>query len=454
MTTKSKKSVAADLDLEKKPEWYEEYKSKKISLPQLLMSVKSNDRIWLSSALSQPIPFIMGLEQCSHHLSNVHLFGGFMMNPKYKIWNPEYRGRVNYNSMFLGPFEKSLGKDANISLTSVHLSNEASLMKEYNPNKMVIEVSAPDDQGYLSLGPCGGCGNIVALDYVDEVNVIVNKLMPVVGGEANRLHISQIDHLVELTHPLPAAEPKEPGDIDKRIAANVVPLVPDGATLQIGVGNISNALGYALVNKKNLGIHTEMLTDSMVSLVKQGVINGSAKAYKPNKIVCSFAIGSQGLLDFCDHNPDIEMHPLNIVNNSYEAAKNNNFVSINTCLMVDLKGQVASEGVGHRQISGTGGQVDFVRAVNMRDDAISVLALASTHKGTGGKVESTICLTLPAGTPVTTLRTDVHYIATEYGVVNLRNKSLEQRTHLLISIAHPDHRDQLLADAKQAGLIS
>ncbi|MFT5881178.1 MAG: acyl-CoA hydrolase, partial [Moritella sp.] len=260
------------------------------------------------------------------------------------------------------------------------------------------------------------------------------------------------DDLVELTHQIPAFEPSEPSDLDKQIAANVVPLVKDGSTLQIGVGNISNALGYGLVGKKNLGIHTEMLTDSMVYLAKQNVINGSEKAYKPNKIVCSFAMGSQSLLDFCDHNPDIEIHGLGLINNPYEAAKNSKFMSINTCLMVDLKGQVASEGVGHRQISGTGGQVDFVRAVNMCDDATSVIALASTHKGAEG-IESTICLTLPAGTPVTTLRSDVHYIATEYGVVSLRNQSFEERARRLISIAHPDHRDQLLADAKQAGLI-
>ena len=218
------------------------------------------------------------------------------------------------------------------------------------------------------------------------------------------------------------------------------------------MGNISNALGYGLVEKQNLGIHTEMLTDSMVHLAKQNVINGVAKTYKPNKIVCSFAMGSQQLLDFCDNNPGIEIDSLGVVNNPYEVAKNNQFISINSCLMVDLKGQVASEGVGHRQISGTGGQVDFVRAVNTREDAKSVIALASTYEGPEG-TESTIRLVLPAGTPVTTLRSDVHYIATEYGLADLRNQSFEERARRLIAIAHPDYRDQLLAEAKQAGLL-
>lgn len=452
MTAKSETSAVADMNLAKMPNWYEQYKAKKTSLPQLLMSVESNDRIWISAALSQPIPFIMGLEQFSHHLHNVTLFGGFLMNPKYKIWNPEYRGRVNYHSMFLGPFEKSLGKDANLSLTSVHLSNEESILNEFCPNKMVIEVSEPDENGYFSLGPCGGLGNKEALKHASQVNVIVNKLQPSVGGKTNRLHISEIDQLVEFTHPIPAFEPSEPGEIEKQIAANVLPLVEDGSTLQIGVGNISNALGYGLIEKKNLGIHTEMLTDSMVHLAKQDVINGVAKAYKPNKIVCSFAMGSQKLLDFCDNNPDIEIDSLGVVNNPYEVAKNNQFMSINSCLMVDLKGQVASEGVGHRQISGTGGQVDFVRAVNMRADATSVIALASTYEGPEG-IESTIRLVLPEGTPITTLRSDVQYIATEFGLANLRNQSFEERARRLIAIAHPDFQDQLLAEAKQAGLI-
>jgi len=219
-------------------------------------------------------------------------------------------------------------------------------------------------------------------------------------------------------------------------------MIKDGSTIQIGIGGLSNTIGLGLKNHKNLGIHTEMFTESMMELCKAGAVTGAAKNYQPHKIVTAFAAGSQELLDFMDYNDQIKIDNVAIVNNPNEIAKNDNLVSINTCIMVDLTGQVAAEGIGHKQISGTGGQVDFVRATRISKGGLSIITLKSTYKGKDG-IDSTIKFELPPGTPVTTLRNDVQIIVTEYGIADLRGLSTVQRAKALINIAHPDFRDEL-----------
>ena len=304
----------------------------------------------------------------------------------------------------------------------------------------------------MSMGPCGGVGCLAALEIVDKVILSVNEALPYVHGERNRIHVSQASHIALTDAVLSTPTTVEPAAIEKEIAAQIVPHIHDGDTLQIGIGGIPNALAYSLDSKKDLGVHTEMLTDSIVHLAKQGVVTGRRKNHYPGKIVFSFASGSQELLDFTNENDDLVILPVEEVVSASEAARNDNFCSINTCMMVDLTGQVASESVGLTQISGTGGQLDLIRGAKLSKGGRAFIALTAARETAKG-LASNIRLTLPPGTAVTTPRSDAQYIVTEYGVADMRQKSLEQRALSLIEIAHPDVREELVAEAQGAGLI-
>jgi 4-hydroxybutyrate CoA-transferase len=302
------------------------------------------------------------------------------------------------------------------------------------------------------MGPCGGVGCLAALEIAEKVILSVNESLPYVRGERNRIHVDQATHITRTDTALAAPPAAAPTETEKEIAARILPYVQDGDTLQIGIGGIPNALAYGLDSKKDLGIHTEMLTDSIVHLAKQGVVTGRCKNFHPGKIVFSFASGSQELLDFTNENDDLLILPVEEVVSTSEAARNDNFCAINTCIMVDLTGQVASESVGLTQISGTGGQLDLIRGAKLSKGGRAFVALTSTRDSKDGLV-SNIRLTLPPGTAVTTPRSDAQYIVTEYGVADMRQRSLEERARSLIEIAHPDFRKGLMGEAQSVGVI-
>ncbi|MGF1886084.1 4-hydroxybutyrate CoA-transferase, partial [Photobacterium profundum] len=321
-------------------------------------------------------------------LKGTELYSGLLTYP-YEFLKPEYRGHLTYRSLFMGPLEKKFQHKGNVEIIPYHLSNVGQVLDAVGCNVMVVEVTPPNKDGFVSMGACGGMGNKHLLPNVDLVIAVVNESQPFIGNPENLLHIDDVTFFAEGHHPIAGPKPVEPSDLEISIAEHVLPYIHDGATIQIGIGTISNALGMGLKGRKNLGIHTEMFTESMMELCKSGVISGAEKNYKPNKIVAAFAAGSQELIDYIDNNPDIEIGNVVVVNHPNEIAKNNNFVSINTCIMTDLTGQIASEGVGHTQISGSGGQVDFVRGATFSNGGLSVIALSSTYKGPNG-VESTI----------------------------------------------------------------
>ncbi|EAS43728.1 4-hydroxybutyrate CoA-transferase [Photobacterium profundum] len=430
--------------------WKNNYESKLISLADAASKIDSGDKIWAGGYLSVPVLFLKELEKIAMMLKGTELYSGLLTYP-YEFLKPEYRGHLTYRSLFMGPLEKKFQHKGNVEIIPYHLSNVGQVLDAVGCNVMVVEVTPPNKDGFVSMGACGGMGNKHLLPNVDLVIAVVNESQPFIGNPENLLHIDDVTFFAEGHHPIAGPKPVEPSDLEISIAEHVLPYIHDGATIQIGIGTISNALGMGLKGRKNLGIHTEMFTESMMELCKSGVISGAEKNYKPNKIVAAFAAGSQELIDYIDNNPDIEIGNVVVVNHPNEIAKNNNFVSINTCIMTDLTGQIASEGVGHTQISGSGGQVDFVRGATFSNGGLSVIALSSTYKGPNG-VESTICSALPAGTPVTTLRNDVHLIATEYGIVDLRGLTTKQRAEALINIAHPDFRNALRDEAITNGL--
>lgn len=317
---------------------------------------------------------------------------------------------------------------------------------------LAINVSPPDKHGWMTFGPCGGMALHKARELASTVIVTVQDSQPKVPGEFNMIHVIDVDAIIETDVPIPNLPSSQPTEIENQIASHVVPLVKDGSTIQIGIGGVPGAVAYSLAAKKDLGIHTEMLTDAMFHLVKVGAVTGARKNIYPGKIVYGFAAGSTEILEFLDDNPGCVIRPLSETINSHLCGKNDNFVSINTCLMVSITGQVAAEAVNWTQISDTGGQLDLVRAARNSRNGKSIIALASTRTLKSGEKISAITLGLPPGTPVTTPRTDVEYVATEYGVVNLRYKSNIERAKALISIAHPNFRDELRSGLEQEGI--
>ena len=428
------------------------YKSKLVSFEEAAKAIKSGDTMWISPVCSAPIDLVNAVSKRYQELENVNAHSGLLMYP-FELLKPEYKGHINYHSFFLGPVERKMVPYGNVNITSVHFSNMGWMMKNIvKANVLLAEVSEPDERGYMSYGPLGTFVNDLVAEKADMIIVQVNKNVPYIYGEKNLIHVSKVNYICEKDHKIPELPQPPVTELENKIASYIVPHIPDGATIQIGLGGIANAVGYGLENKKDLGVHTEMLTDSMVYLAKKGVINCSKKNYQSGKIVCGFGIGKQELYEFMDKNPMVYVTPIYEVNKPTNVAKNDNFISINTALMVDLTGQVCSESLGFNQFSCTGGQLDFVRGASMSNGGKSFITLSSTVDTKKGR-KSRITLKLPAGSAITTPRTDMQYIVTEYGIANLYNQSIPTRVRELIKIAHPDFREQLMKEAKEAGLI-
>jgi len=432
-----------------KRNWREDYQNKLCSAAEAAQRVNSGDSIFAGGFSVMPHDFTEALAERKNELKDVN-YHGILTPYCFKILNGEFKGHINYSTIFTGPYERFKTGEGNVDQLSVHLGElDRYLAERVKPNVLAINVSEPDQHGYMTFGPCGGMGLHTAKELATTIIVTVQKSQPKVPGDLNVIHVNEVDAIIETDIPIPNLPSAPASDIDQQIASHVVPLVEDGSTIQIGIGGVPGAVAYSLADKKDLGIHTEMLTDAMFHLVKVGAVTGARKNKYPGKIVYGFAGGSSDLLEFLDDNPECVIRPVSETVDAHLCGQNDNFVSINTCLMVSITGQVASEAVNFTQISGTGGQLDLVRAARNSKGGKSIIAFASTRELKSGERISAITLALPPGTPVTTPRTDVEYIATEYGVVNLRYKSNAERAAALIGIAHPDFRDEL-----RAGLVS
>ncbi|SUQ28280.1 Propionyl-CoA:succinate CoA transferase [Vibrio vulnificus] len=431
-------------------DWKNQFAEKIISLESAVGKIESGDKIWAGGLLSMPVIFLQELDK---HLTQFHgceLYTGLMTYP-YEFLKPQYKENFKHISLFMGPLERKCQHGGNIEVMNFHFSNFKQTFAALKPNTVIIEVTPPNSDGYVSLGACGGVGSKEALKYAKKVLFVVNDQQPFIGNKDNLVHIDYADFVVEGHHSIAMPKAGEPSELEQQIAQHVSPFIENGMTVQIGIGTISNAMGMALRNHQDLGIHTEMFTESLMEMCKAGAVSGKLKNYKPNKIVTAFAAGPQEVMDFLHNNDAIEMGGMAEVVDAYEVAKNDNFVSINTCVMVDVVGQVASEGVGFSQISGSGGQLDFVRAAGMSKGGVSILALSSTRDGKEG-LESNIRIALPTGTPITTPRNDTQVVVTEYGAADLRGLTTPQRVKALINIAHPEFRDELLEQATKLGL--
>ncbi|MFV0313668.1 MAG: acetyl-CoA hydrolase/transferase family protein [Anaerotignum sp.] len=426
---------------------YQQRYKELLSTPEeFALQISSGDRIWCGAGPTTATEMCNAIADRYEELEDVTLVNMLTFHPLKVLTSSKYQGHINYHSLFFGGIEHKFAKESNIIVNSLHLSNVFDVLRDvYKVNTVMTQCSPMDDEGYFHLGVMATfvAGQLVDAGVPKRVFLQVNKHQCFTEGVHNKIHISQVTGLYE--HNMPLAELPQPPvtDVDNKIASYIIPMVPDGACLQVGLGGLANAVAYGLKDKKNLSCQTEMFTDSMMELAKQGVMTGNMEA--------SFALGSSDLYEFCGNN--VKFAPINMTNNYERVGAQENFISINACLMVDLTGQVCSESIGHRQYSCTGGQLDFVRGARKSKGGKSFLCLPSTVTNKDGSVSSRINVNLPAGAVITTPRTDTMYVVTEYGVADLFGRSIPERVNEIIAIAHPDFRDELRTGAIEAGLI-
>ncbi|GAA0182809.1 acetyl-CoA hydrolase/transferase C-terminal domain-containing protein [Clostridium sediminicola] len=432
-------------------EWKKIYKNKVVSVEEAASKIKSGDRVWIQSAASTPAALVNAMCNRYQELENVEIHEGLAFHV-FDCFKAELKGHISDHSWYMGGPTRKFKKFGNINYASIHLSKLYEYIEKVAPTVTICEVSQPDEDGYMCYGPSGVVTGYESVKTADRIIVQVNKNVPFIYGENNKIHVSEVTYICENDHPVPELPQAPMSEEDKAIAKHIIPYISDGSTIQLGIGGTANAVGYGLEDKKDLGVHSEMLTDSMVYLAKIGVINNSKKNYKPGKMVISFGLGSKELYEFMDKNPSIEIKPFKDVNDPQKIAKNDNLISINNALSVDLIGQVSSDSIGYNQFSSTGGQLDFVRGAVMSKGGKSFICLPSTVNSKEGR-KSRIVMAFSPGTAVTVPRTDAQYIVTEYGVADVYCKSIQERAKAIISIAHPDYREELTKQAIEAGLI-
>lgn len=362
---------------------------------------------------------------------------------------PGMEEHFRHNALFVGgPARKAIAENR-ADYTPAFFSDVPHMFRngELPIDVFAFTCSPPDERGYVSIGLSCDYG-WQAAKSAKTVIAEVNPNMPRTFGESF-IHVTDIDGFLLSWEPLPEAKPPRITEEDKKIGKYIADLVHDGDCLQLGIGAVPDAVCSFLGDKKNLGLHSEMFSDGVLPLFEKGVINGSCKQRDVGRACVTFLMGSRKLYDFVNNNPMIQMMPVDVCNNPAIISQNNNVVSINSCVQVDLQGQVCAEAIGLRQISGIGGQMDFVRGANLSKGGRSIIALHSTTKD---ESESKIVTTITTGGPVTTSRCDVNYIVTEYGVAQLRGQTLRERARRLIAIAHPKFRAELAEEyAKRFG---
>lgn len=418
--------------------WKEHYEKHLMTAEEAVQTIHSGERVVVAHACGEPTYLIDAMVANAKQYHNVEIVHMVAMG-KAEYCQPKYSENFRHNALFVGGSTRAAVEEGRADYTPSFFFEIPRLFSTTMPvDVAMVMVSPPDESGMCSLG--------VSVDYTLEAvrqakHVIaqVNPQMPWTGPYS-LVSVEDFDCIVEHEAPLLELKPPVIGDVEKAIGENCAKLIPDGATLQLGIGAIPDAVLLFLKHKKDLGIHSEMFSDGVVELAESGVITNTNKTLNPGKFVVSFLMGTRRLYDFVDHNPDVELRPVDYVNNPFVIAQNENLISINSCVQVDLMGQVVSETVGPKQISGVGGQVDFVRGASASKGGVSIMAMPSTVKGKLSKIVAE----LDDGSAVTTSRNDVDYVVTEYGIARLKGLTLRDRAHNLICIAHPDFRSELI----------
>jgi len=414
---------------------------KAISAEDAVKVIKSGDRVYLQAAAAVPQVLVKAMTARHEELRNVEVCH-LHVEGETPYANPELRESFHVNSFFIGKNVRHTLKAGNGSYTPVFLSELPLLFKRniVDIDVAMIHVSIPDKHGYCSLGVSVEA-TLAAIENATYVIAQVNKQMPRTHGDGI-IHVSEIDAFVECDIPLPTMSFGEPSETENKIADYIAELIDDESTLQMGIGNIPNAVLSKLTNHKNLGLHTEMFSDGVIDLILNDVITGDYKSINPGRALATFLMGSKRLYDYVDDNPYIEMRASDYVNDVSIIKQNKKMVAINSAIEVDVTGQVCADSIGAKIYSGVGGQIDFIRAASLSEGGKAIIALPSiTNKGISRIVPS-----LKPGAGVVTTRSHVHYVVTEYGVVNLYGKTIKQRVKALTEIAHPDFREQIERD--------
>ncbi len=419
--------------------WEVEYRKKLRTPEEALLFVQSGMRVYIQPGCAEPETLVEALMQRGPRVEDVEIVHMLTFGVAPYV-APEMAGHFRHNAVFIGPNVRDAINDGRADYTPIYLSEIEGLFESgaMPLDVALVHVSPPDAHGFCSFG-IGVDTTLTAAKEARFVVAQVNDQMPRTFGDSF-IHISDIDVVVESSRPLPEMKKPEITQLHKDIARNVAGLIDDGAVLQTGIGGIPDAVLAFLGDRKQLGVHSELVSDGAIPLIESGVITGERKNFKPRKIIVGFVLGTKKMFEFVDNNPIFEFHPTAYVNNIAFIARNDNMVAINSALQVDLTGQVCSDSIGNHFYSGIGGQVDFLRGASLSKGGKPIIAMSSTAKD--GAI-SRIVPTLSPGAGVVTSRGLVRYIVTEFGVAYLHGKSIRERAKALIEIAHPKFREEL-----------
>ncbi len=428
--------------------WEKIYHNKLTTAEEAIQAIKSGDRVFLTGNCSVPQKLLKALVNRARNddIHDVEIVQVLTIGDAEYV-EPGLEKYIRVNTLFISDNVRKAVNEGRADFTPVFLSEVPRLTQDPNllrPDVALIHVSPPDEHGFCSFGIEVGMTKPAA-EAADIVIAEVNERMPRTLGNSF-IHVSKIDHIVEVDYNLPEIVMGQPGELQMKIASYIAEMIPDGAVLQTGIGGIPDAVLRYLTDKKDLGIHTELFSDGVIDLIESGVINGARKTIHQGKVIAGFILGSQRLYDFVDNNPMFEFHTQDYTNDPFVIAQNDNMVSINSAIEVDLTGQVCSDSIGTYFYSGVGGQLDFVYGASRSKGGKPIIALPATAKG--GTI-SRIVPVLKPGAGVVTTRNHVHYVVTEYGVASLYGRSIRQRAKELIKVAAPQFRDELTRWAKE-----
>ena len=426
-----------------------DYRSRIMPADVALAELRSGQRGYVHNGCAEPVDLVKALTRRGPALRDVEVIHMATMGiADYSL--PEYEGHFRANALFIAANVRQAVQEGRADYTPIFLAEIEDLFRSgaLPIDVALLQCTPPDNYGYMSFGPSIDVTVTVA-QCARHVIVEINDQMPRALGDAY-LHVSRVNAFIEPSHPLVEYPSHEVTDLHRAIARNIAGLIPDGATIQTGIGGIPEATLALLGDHKDLGIHSEMVPDGVIELIQAGVINGERKTLHPHKAIAAFVLGSKALFDFIDNNPIFEFHPTAYCNDPFVISQNDRMVAINSAIEVDLTGQVCSDSMGHAPYSGIGGQVDFLRGAARSKGGLPIIALPSTARN--GSV-SRIVPELQPGAGVVTSRGDVHYVITEHGVAYLHGKTLRQRVEALIQVADPKFRADLEDFARRGKLL-
>jgi acyl-CoA hydrolase len=421
------------------------YQQKRMAAADAIRVLKNGDTIIVPTAVGEPPALLTALSEARRDFRDIQI-SQILAVRKYGYFDPETVEHVRHTAYFFSGASRAGGQEGWIDFVPAYFSELPSLInRKQTPADVVFSMASPmDEHGFFSLSLAPDY-TMAAIENARALVLEVNPNVPFANGNCH-VHISQVAALTESDEPILEVGLPKIGPVQEAIGKYVAEMIPNGATLQIGYGGIPDAVVMQLTDKHDLGIHTEMVGDGIMTLVEAGVITNRKKNYHPGKMLATFALGSKKLYQFMHRNPALEMHPVDFTNDPYLAGQNDNLHAINATMQIDFMGQCGSESLGFAPYSGTGGQADFVRAANRSNGGKSFIVLPSTAKD---DTISRIVPTLSAGTHVSTSKNDINYVVTEYGVAQLRGKTAQQRCEALIGIAHPNFRGELREAAKK-----